>query len=127
MIDRVIEVDPGKRVVAIKNVSINEQFFEGHFPGKPVMPGALIIEAMAQASIVLFYSKKQPAEDKKMSYYLAGTKVRFVSPATPGDQLKITVEPIKIISGVGIISVMAQVGERQVAKGEISFSAKEEV
>jgi 3-hydroxyacyl-[acyl-carrier-protein] dehydratase len=124
MIDRVIELDPGKRVVAIKNVSINEGFFSGHFPGKPVMPGVLIIEAMAQAMIMLFYDAKAMPKEKKPTYYLGAVKVRFFNPVFPGDQLKIIVEPLKILSGSGIVNATAEVNGKEAAKGEISFSVK---
>ncbi len=125
MIDRVIELEPGKRVVAIKNVSINEGFFSGHFPGKPVMPGVLIIEAMAQAMIMLFYDAQAMPKEKMPVYYLGAVKVRFLGPVFPGDQLKITVEPLKILSGAGIVNAAAEVNGKEVAKGEISFSVKE--
>lgn len=125
MIDRVLELEPGKKVVALKNVSFNEEFFSGHFPGKPVMPGALIIEAMAQASIVLFYSGKPGLSAKSMSYYLGAVKMRFLHPVLPGDQLVITVEPLKMLSNIGIVSAQASIGAKVVARGEISLSAKE--
>lgn len=125
MIDRVVELEPGKKAVAIKNVSFNEGFFAGHFPGKPVMPGVLIIEAMAQAAIMLFYAQGQENK-KKLSYYLASVKVRFLHPVTPGDQLKITVEPVKIITGAAIIKASVEVADKEVAGGELSFSVKEE-
>ena len=126
MIDKVLELDPGKRVVALKNVSFNEEFFSGHFPEKPIMPGVLIIEAMAQASIILFYTEKNTAADKKISFYLGSVKVRFSHPVFPGDQLKIIVEPIKILSTSGIVNARAEVLGKEVAKGEISFSLKED-
>jgi beta-hydroxyacyl-ACP dehydratase FabZ len=126
MIDRVLELEPQKKVVAIKNVTINEGFFEGHFPLRPIMPGVLIIEAMAQASIMLFYADQSQARPKKVSYYLGSVKARFLQPVHPGDQLKITVEPVKIITGAAIVNAVAYVGEKEVAKGELSFSAKEE-
>jgi 3-hydroxyacyl-[acyl-carrier-protein] dehydratase len=125
MIDRILELEPAKKVVAIKNVTINDGFFAGHFPGKPVMPGVLIIESMAQASIILF-SQNLPAADKKISYYLGSVKMRFLHPVIPGDQLKITAEPIKIVTGAAIVNAVASVGDKEVARGEISFSAKEE-
>jgi 3-hydroxyacyl-[acyl-carrier-protein] dehydratase len=125
MIDRVIELEPGKKVVALKNVSFNEEFFSGHFPGKPIMPGALIIEAMAQASIVLFFSGKSGSSAKAKSYYLGAVKMRFLQPVLPGDQLVITVEPLKMLSNIGIVSAQASVNAKVVARGEISLSAKE--
>jgi 3-hydroxyacyl-[acyl-carrier-protein] dehydratase len=125
MIDRVLELEPGKKVVAVKNVSYNEEFFSGHFPGQPIMPGVLIIEAMAQASIILFYNAESYAAKKNLSYYIGSVKVRFLHPVMPGDQLKITIEPIKVISGAAIVKAQASVGEKEVAGGEISFVAKE--
>lgn len=125
MIDRVVELEPGKKVVAVKNVSINEQFFSGHFPGRPIMPGVLIIEAMAQAAIVLFAQSKDVPKDKKMAYYLGNVKVRFLSPVFPGDQLKIKVEPLKMLSAAAIVSVEGTVGDRKIAEGELALSAKE--
>jgi len=124
MIDRVLELEPGKKVVAVKNVSFNEEFFAGHFPGQPIMPGVLIIEAMAQASIVLFYGEN-PSIKKKVNYYLGSVKVRFLHPVFPGDQLKIVIEPVKVISGAAIVKAQAFVEEKEVAGGEISFIAKE--
>lgn len=125
MIDRVLELDPGKKIVALKNVSFNEEYFSGHFPGQPIMPGILIIEAMAQASIVLFYGSQDPARNKKLSYYLGSVKVRFLNPVIPGDQLKITIEPLKMLSSAGIVKAQATVSDKEVAVGEISFMAKE--
>ena len=124
MIDKVLESEPGKKVVAIKNVTINDGFFAGHFPDKPLMPGVLIIEAMAQAAILLFYSEESPAKKKQPAYYLGAVRVRFLNPVFPGDQLKLTVEPVKAISGAAIVNATATVGAQEVAKGELSFSAK---
>lgn len=125
MVDRVLELEPGKKILAIKNVSINEEFFSGHFPERPIMPGVLIVEAMAQSGIILLYSKAH-LENKKISYYLGSVKIRFFHPVLPGDQLKITVEPLKLISNAGIVSASAYVLDKKVASGEISFVAKEE-
>jgi 3-hydroxyacyl-[acyl-carrier-protein] dehydratase len=86
LIDRVLEIDPGKRVVALKNVSANEQFFQGHFPGAPVMPGVLIVEAMAQCAAVLFL-REIPDREKKLFLFGGVDKARFRKPVVPGDQL----------------------------------------
>lgn len=126
MIDRVLELEPGKKITALKNISINEGFFSGHFPGQPVMPGVLIIEAMAQAAIIMLYSPQESPVEKKTSYYLASVKVRFLHPLTAGDQLKIQVEPIKVISGAGIVKASAEANGKEVASGELSFSVKHE-
>jgi 3-hydroxyacyl-[acyl-carrier-protein] dehydratase len=126
MIDRILELEPKKRVVAIKNISFNEEFFGGHFPGRPVMPGVLIIEAMAQASIILFYESKVSLKEKDMIYYLGAVKVRFSRPVTPGDQLKLVIEPLKILSNAAIVKAQAFVADTEVASGELSFVAKED-
>lgn len=125
MIDRVLEIEAGKKIVALKNVSFNEEFFTGHFPDQAIMPGILIIEAMAQASILLFYGGQEPDRDKKLFYYLGSVKVRFFHPVIPGDQLKITIEPLKMLSNAGIVKAQAMVSDKEVASGEISFMAKE--
>jgi UDP-3-O-[3-hydroxymyristoyl] N-acetylglucosamine deacetylase/3-hydroxyacyl-[acyl-carrier-protein] dehydratase len=90
LVDRVIEVEPGRRVVAIKNVTINEPFFQGHFPGHPIMPGVLIVEALAQAGCVLLMDKQiDPA--KQLAYFMALDNVKFRRPVVPGDQLRLEV------------------------------------
>jgi 3-hydroxyacyl-[acyl-carrier-protein] dehydratase len=124
MVDRVIELDPGKKIAAVKNVSYNEEFFSGHFPGKPVMPGVLMIEAMAQASILLLCAGKDGSLSQSYTYYLGSTKVRFLHPVTPGDQLLITAQPVKVLAGIGIVEASITVGGKEVCRGEISFSAK---
>src|SRR5690625_1970680 len=99
LIDRVIEMVPGKRVVAIKNVTFNEPFFQGHFPDHPVMPGVLIIESMAQAAAVFSFEDDDeinPAS-QKIAYYLVGVdKARFRKPVVPGDQLRLEVDAERI-------------------------------
>ncbi len=93
LIDRVVEMEEGKRVVALKNVTINEPFFPGHFPHHPVMPGVLIVEAMAQAAAVLSFKSMGKVPDESQVVYFAGIdKVRFKRPVVPGDQLLMEVE-----------------------------------
>lgn len=93
LLDRVIELDPGQRVVALKNVTINEPFFQGHFPGHPVMPGVLLVEAMAQAAGMLVKLSEPNAHDKRSIFYLVKVdKARFNRTVVPGDQLRLEVE-----------------------------------
>lgn len=127
MLDRIIELEPGKRAVAIKNVSGNDIFFLGHFPEKAVMPGATIIEAMAQAAIVLFASdKQQDAGKARPLYYFGSVKARFLHAVTPGDQIRITVESVKSLPTGAYVSGEASVGETKVAEAELVFSVKHE-
>jgi 3-hydroxyacyl-[acyl-carrier-protein] dehydratase len=93
MVDAILEMEQFKRIVGVKNVSINEDFFQGHFPGKPIMPGVLIIEAMAQTGGLLLL-KEVPERDTKLLYFVAVDDARFRRPVVPGDQLRIEVEVI---------------------------------
>jgi beta-hydroxyacyl-ACP dehydratase FabZ len=95
LIDRVIEVDPDKRIVALKNVSINEPFFTGHFPGAPVMPGVLTIEAMAQAGAVLGLLEKKADLTRTLVYFMGIDEAKFRRPIVPGDQMRIVVEVLR--------------------------------
>jgi beta-hydroxyacyl-ACP dehydratase FabZ len=94
LIDRVVELS-GDHVVAIKNVTINEPFFVGHFPGHPVMPGVLIVEAMAQAGAVMAMRQSGFDPQKQVIYFMAIDKVKFRRPVVPGDQLRLEVEPLR--------------------------------
>ena len=94
LVDRVVEIDEGKRIVGIKNVTANEQFFQGHFPGAPVMPGVLIVEAMAQCSAVLIL-RDIPDRDEKLFLFGGVDKARFRKPVVPGDQLRLECEVIQ--------------------------------
>ena len=125
-IDEVFELEEGRRVVAIKNITGKEDFFKGHFPGNPIMPGVLIIEAMAQAAIILASTILPKEEGKKYIYYLAKSNVRFLKPVFPKAKLKLVVKPLKIISGAGFVKTEAYIEDEIVARGEISFGRKEE-
>lgn len=123
LVDRVIESEPGKRLVAIKNVTINEPFFPGHFPSKPVMPGVLLIEAMAQATGLL--AMESADVEKEAIYYLVGVdKARFKSPVVPGDQLVFEVEVIKHKREIWVFSAEAKVDGKLVASAEIMCTAR---
>jgi 3-hydroxyacyl-[acyl-carrier-protein] dehydratase len=124
MIDRVLECQPNKKLVAIKNVTVNEHYFNGHFPGEKVMPGVLMIEAMAQAGCIYFYYSKN-LQGKDLIYYLAKTEASFHHPVMPGDQLTIEVSTVKLLPKAGIIKCKAHVGEKLVADAKIGFGIKE--
>jgi 3-hydroxyacyl-[acyl-carrier-protein] dehydratase len=127
MIDRILEVEPGKYAVAIKNISGNDMVFLGHFPEKAVMPGALIIEAMAQTAIVLFATNnKKEKGDKKRIYYFGSVKARFLHPAVPGDQLKIKVENVKSLPNGAYVSGEAFVDDKKISEAELVFSVRDE-
>ena len=91
LVDRIVELEHGKRCVGIKNVSINEPFFPGHFPGHPVMPGVLIVEAMAQVAGIMAYLASDEETRKKVSYFMAIDSAKFRKPVMPGDQLQIEI------------------------------------
>ena len=124
LIDKVVELKPNEKLVAIKNVSINEQFFVGHFPEEKVMPGVLIIEAMAQAGCIYFYYSKN-LQGKTIIYYLAKVTVKFIAPVHPGDQLRIEVTSIKLLPKAGFLKTQAFVKDTLVAEAEIGFGIKE--
>jgi beta-hydroxyacyl-ACP dehydratase FabZ len=116
LIDRIIEVEPGERIVGIKNVTINEPFFQGHFPGNPVMPGVLILEAMGQAAAVLFLDEMDDLRGRFV-YFAGADKVRFRRPVVPGDQLRCEVEVLRVRSK------SCQVLARATVDGELAAEA----
>lgn len=119
LIDRVLEIVEGERVVAIKNVTNNEEFFNGHFPQEPVMPGVLIIEAMAQAGAVAILSME---EHKGKTVYFGGIdKAKFRAKVVPGDTLRFEVEIVKLKKVAGIGKGVAYVGDKKVAEAELTF------
>ena len=122
MLDRVVEIEPGVRVVGLKNLTGNEWFYQGHFPKKAVTPGAMICEAIAQTGIVFFHVTQPDHRD--VTYLLGSLKIRFIEPVWPGDQLRIEVTPVKVTSTAGILSAEVRVEDRMVAKGEFALAAK---
>ncbi len=120
LIDRVKECEPGKRVVAIKNVSANEPYFPGHFPHRPIMPGVLILEAMAQAAGILVFSEKGAQNHAETLYYYVGIdNARFKKPVVPGDQLELEVVLERMLRGIGRFACVGRVGGQVVAEATI--------
>jgi 3-hydroxyacyl-[acyl-carrier-protein] dehydratase len=128
MIDRVLEIDPGKHATSVKNISGNDMVFLGHFPEKAIMPGALILEAMAQTAIILFATADKNKEnlDKKPLYFFGSVKARFLHPAVPGDQLKILVENVKALPTSAFVSGEVFVDDKKIAEAELVFSVSNE-
>ena len=120
LVDKILEQEENK-IIGVKNVTINEPFFQGHFPGHPVMPGVLIIEAMAQVGGVLMFSKDE--NKGKIPLFAGIDKARFKKPVRPGDQLKIKVEIIKMVKGIGKAKAEAYVDDNLVASAELMFTA----
>ena len=119
MIDKVKELEPKKRVVAIKNVSNNEPQFQGHFPGRPIMPGVLILEAFAQAAVVMMLAADANAPENQVYYYLGIDNARFKKPVVPGDQLELEVMFDRAMRGIGKFSCIARVAGEVVAEASI--------
>jgi 3-hydroxyacyl-[acyl-carrier-protein] dehydratase len=123
LVDRVVEVEGDRRLVAIKNVSINEPFFEGHFPGAPVMPGVLTIEAMAQAGAILGLLHSKPEDVKNALVYFMGIdEARFRRPIVPGDQLKIVITVLRRKATVWKMRGEVWVGEELAAEATLLSS-----
>jgi len=121
LVDRVISCEPGKSLVALKNVTINEPFFPGHFPNRPVMPGVLILEALAQATAILSFLTTETLPDDNSVYYFAGIdKARFRKPVEPGDQLMLEVELLRQRRNLWWFKGRAMVAGKLVAEAELS-------
>ncbi len=126
MIDRVLSCDPGKRVLALKNVTSNEPYFHGHFPHYPVMPGVLIIEALAQAAAILTFSGEGHTPDERMVYYFVGIdNARFKKPVTAGDSLHLDVTLLRQLRGLWKFHGEARVDEVVVAEADILCTIRE--
>ena len=122
LVDRIIEVDRAKRLVALKNVSINEPFFNGHFPGFPIMPGVLIIESMAQAGAILGLLEQEGDLSKTLVYFMGIDEARFRKPVVPGDQMRIVVNLLRRKSVVWKMRGEVYVGSELVAEGTLLSS-----
>ncbi len=117
LVDRIISMEPGVSITGIKNVTINEPFFQGHFPGQPIMPGVLIIESMAQVGGVLAFST---GTDAKFVFFMSIEKAKFRKPVVPGDQLKMELRVIQKRGNVWKLSGVAKVDDKVVAEAELT-------
>jgi 3-hydroxyacyl-[acyl-carrier-protein] dehydratase len=119
LVDRIVEFEPKKRIVGIKNVTINEPFFQGHFPGHPIFPGALLIEAMAQVGCILMFKSFDLSPKEYVVYFMGIDKARFRKPVRPGDTVRFVLEPTVIKSKLSKMKGEAFVGENLVCDAEI--------
>jgi 3-hydroxyacyl-[acyl-carrier-protein] dehydratase len=126
LIDRVLSCDPGKELVAIKNVTMNEPYFSGHFPNFPVMPGVLIVEAMAQAAAILAFKSFDLERSASSVYYFVGIdKARFKKPVTPGDQLVIKVQIVRNLRGIWKFTGQAFVEDTLVSEAALMCTMRD--
>ena len=119
MVDKVIEVDPGEHIKCLKNVTINEPFFQGHFPLQPVMPGVLILEGLAQAGAIMAYLALQGSVGKKLVYFAGMDNVRFRQKVVPGDQLNFEVKTTKRKMSIWNLEAKAYVDDKVVAEAKL--------
>jgi 3-hydroxyacyl-[acyl-carrier-protein] dehydratase len=123
LLDRVVECLPGRSIRGLKNVTVNEPFFQGHFPHRPVMPGVIIIEALAQAAGILAFVTAGAIPDENSIFYFVGIdKARFRRPVEPGDQLQLNVSIERTLRGIWRFSAVALVGEAEAAAAEIMLA-----
>ncbi|WP_395824031.1 3-hydroxyacyl-ACP dehydratase FabZ [Collimonas sp.] len=119
LVDRVLNWESGKSITAIKNVTINEEFFNGHFPNKPVMPGVLTIEALAQtAALLSFLTEGRTPDENTVVYFLGIDKARFRRPVEPGDQIKLDVEIVRVVRGIWKYKAVASVDGEMAVEAE---------
>jgi 3-hydroxyacyl-[acyl-carrier-protein] dehydratase len=127
LVDRVTDFTPNKKLTALKNVTINEPFFQGHFPGHPVMPGVLIIEALAQASgLLVFLSAQQQKSSQPMYYLVKVDNAKFSQLVVPGDQLILEVELKRMLRRMGLFHCRAVVAGKQVAEAQLLCAERSE-
>jgi 3-hydroxyacyl-[acyl-carrier-protein] dehydratase len=125
LVDRVLSYEPGKRLLAIKNVTINEPFFGGHFPHHPVMPGVLIVEALAQAAAILSFKTMNGRGDDQSVYYFVGIdKARFKKPVTAGDTLMLDVTLERYVRGIWKFWTEARVEDKVVTEAELMCTVR---
>ncbi|MGB1191861.1 MAG: 3-hydroxyacyl-ACP dehydratase FabZ [Pseudomonadales bacterium] len=126
LVDRVIDIELGDNITAIKNITINEPFFDGHFPGLPIMPGVLIIEALAQAAGVLgFKTLDKKPSDGSIYLFVGSDKMRFKRPVVPGDQLTLKAKIVTARAGIWKFDCRAEVDGKLVASGQILCADRE--
>jgi 3-hydroxyacyl-[acyl-carrier-protein] dehydratase len=120
LVDKVLDIEPSKRILALKNVTINEPFFQGHFPGRPVMPGVLMLEALAQAAGLLAFASAGVEPDENTVYYFVGIDgARFKRVVEPGDQLLLEVEQLRSKAGIVKFAAKARVGDELAVEAEL--------
>jgi len=119
LVDRITELEKGQRIVGVKNVTINEPFFQGHFPGNPVMPGVLIIEALAQTGVVLLMHEEK--NQGKLALFGGMNDIRFRRQVVPGDVLTLEIVHLKSRRGVGKVRGVARVGNERACEGELTY------
>jgi beta-hydroxyacyl-ACP dehydratase FabZ len=123
LVDRIVELEPPRRIVGLKNVTINEQFFQGHFPGAPVMPGVLIIEAMAQvAGVMIYRDMRDDEKNRKLIYFTGIENAKFRRPVVPGDQLRIEMELVNRRNTFGKMAGRALVDGKLAAEATVMFA-----
>ena len=125
LVDRVISIDKGRHIQALKNVTMNEPFFQGHFPHRPVMPGVLMLEALAQAAALLAFDALDTSPNENSVYYFAGIDgARFKRPVEPGDQLILDVELLRMKAGIFKFKARALVGEELAVEAELTCAMR---
>jgi len=124
LVDRIVEIEGQKRIVGLKNVTINEPFFQGHFPGAPVMPGVLILESMAQVAGVMIY-RDMPDKERKLIYFTGIENAKFRRPVLPGDQLRIEMQLLNRRTNFGKMNGQATVDGKLVAEAIVTFAISE--